>query len=400
MFNSGNTPLIRARQLEKKLNVGRIYLKLEGTNPTGHMIDRIAELSVFNAKKNHFNHIIAYGGNHFLKAMSYFASQQNIKLSILKKTKNQSIQANYIEIKSHKKNIQEKVFQYAKEMHAYLAFEEEQIDLLKNIVYSQMTDELLMKTKNEVDHIYISHHYRNTTKVIEEHMFKRYIEQTIETMPKIIYGYNENQKEKISNDNLSQMLTPMEKIKMARLLRQNEQIKIPAKDTLAFGAFYKDIQEGKIKKGNHVIVLENAKTYIDVKRIYDFNEETKEELIQMAISWLVEYQDSILETKDAIESALKNGYILTAQYQQKIEGICVIVNTGFEAFIPSFHLAYIATDPLSKGRGVGTELIQRAIDLTDGSLSLHVDLNNKSARRLYEKMGFKLKYYRMIYEQK
>jgi threonine synthase len=382
MFNSGSTPLIRARHLEKKFNIGRIYLKLEGTNPSGHMIDRIAELSVFNAKKKKFTQIMVYGKKNYFDAMNYFANQQNIKLIVINKT-----------------NSHEKTVQIAKELNAYLAIEDEQIELFKNIAFTKMTDELLLKTKYKIDHIYISESCHYITAEINKHIFKRFIEQVTEVEPKMILGCNDHQNQNDDYYLETQFISTNEKANMAKILRQSEQIKISSKDTLAFGAFYKDVLEGKIKKGNHVIILENAKTHIDVKRLIDFNKETKDQLIQMTTTWLADYQDSIQETKDAIENAIQNGFILTAQYEQKIEGICIIVNTGFDAFIPSYHLAYIATDPLSKGRGVGTELIQRAIDLTDGSLSLHVDLDNKSARRLYQKMGFKLSYYRMIYEQ-
>jgi threonine synthase len=70
---------------------------------------------------------------------------------------------------------------------------------------------------------------------------------------------------------------------------------------------------------------------------------------------------------------------------------------GFKDFIPTYHLAYIGVKPGNKGRGVASELIQRAIELTDGNLSLHVDLDNKRAKNLYRKMGFDHVYDRMIY---
>ena len=44
MRKSGRTPLMRARKLENVLNVGEIFLKLEGANPSGSEYDRIAEV--------------------------------------------------------------------------------------------------------------------------------------------------------------------------------------------------------------------------------------------------------------------------------------------------------------------------------------------------------------------
>ena len=94
---------------------------------------------------------------------------------------------------------------------------------------------------------------------------------------------------------------------------------------------------------------------------------------------------------------MEKGHILLASRNGKYEGVCIVANTGFEYFHPHYHLAYIGTEKSSKGRGLATELIQRAIDLTDGSISLHVDLDNKGAKKLYEKLGFKHVYNRMIY---
>ena len=71
---------------------------------------------------------------------------------------------------------------------------------------------------------------------------------------------------------------------------------------------------------------------------------------------------------------------------------------GFETFIPSYHLAYIGVKKGNSGRGVATELINQAIEKTNGNLSLHVDIPNGRAKKLYEKMGFVHTYDRMLYK--
>jgi len=45
----GRTPLIRANKLERELGVSKIYLKLEGNNPSGHREDRLAYLIIREA---------------------------------------------------------------------------------------------------------------------------------------------------------------------------------------------------------------------------------------------------------------------------------------------------------------------------------------------------------------
>jgi threonine synthase len=76
----------------------------------------------------------------------------------------------------------------------------------------------------------------------------------------------------------------------------------------------------------------------------------------------------------------------------------VVVDLKIDKFIPRYHLGYIGINPDNKGRGLGSELIKEAIDITEGNISLHVDLDNKNAKKLYKKMGFVHKYDRMIYK--
>jgi threonine synthase len=67
-------------------------------------------------------------------------------------------------------------------------------------------------------------------------------------------------------------------------------------------------------------------------------------------------------------------------------------------FFPKYHLSYIATKSNIRGIGIATQLIKKVIDLTGGNFSLHVEIDNKRAIRVYEKMGLKKTYYRMFYK--
>ena len=46
----GNTPLVRAQKLEKRLGIRRLLLKLEGANPTGTHKDRMALIYALDAR--------------------------------------------------------------------------------------------------------------------------------------------------------------------------------------------------------------------------------------------------------------------------------------------------------------------------------------------------------------
>jgi len=97
-------------------------------------------------------------------------------------------------------------------------------------------------------------------------------------------------------------------------------------------------------------------------------------------------------------NAFNHGYVLGAFYQGMLAGIAIVSRSRFDTFFPRYHLSYIATRQDTKGRGIATELLQQVIDLTRGDLSLHVETDNERAIKLYEKMGLRKKYYRMMYQ--
>lgn len=74
-LNEGNTPLIKADNLAKKIGLDcNVYLKFEGCNPTGSFKDRGMTLAVTKAKENGANAIIcASTGNTSASAAAYGA---------------------------------------------------------------------------------------------------------------------------------------------------------------------------------------------------------------------------------------------------------------------------------------------------------------------------------------
>jgi threonine synthase len=104
------------------------------------------------------------------------------------------------------------------------------------------------------------------------------------------------------------------------------------------------------------------------------------------------------EILEATDNAFERGFVVGAYDRGNLVGIAVISNSKWETFFPHYHLSYIATKKDLRGMGIATQLIQKAIELSKGSLSLHVETDNKRAIKLYEKMGLKRKYYRMLYK--
>ena len=184
------------------------------------------------------------------------------------------------------------------------------------------------------------------------------------------------------------------------LLAKEEHIRVKKQEVLPFAMFLKRYKQDQINDGEHVIIIDQAKTRVKIRRLESFDDISKDDLLAYVDHYLDQYSDPIDDAKDALENAMDKGYILVASRDEEVDGVCVVVHMGFNQFIPTYHLAYIGTNPKSKGRGLGTELIEYAVDLADGNISLHVDLDNQRAKKLYEKMGFKHVYNRMIFQDK
>jgi ribosomal protein S18 acetylase RimI-like enzyme len=70
-----------------------------------------------------------------------------------------------------------------------------------------------------------------------------------------------------------------------------------------------------------------------------------------------------------------------------------------EGYIPENILVYIATHRDSRGKGIGTLLMQKVLELTQGSIALHVEPENPAVQ-LYRKFGFTNKYLEMRLNKK
>ena len=75
----GDTPLTRARNLERENGIRQVYLKFEGANPTGTHKDRIAFAQVFDALRRGFDTVTVATCGNFGTAMSFAASVAGIR---------------------------------------------------------------------------------------------------------------------------------------------------------------------------------------------------------------------------------------------------------------------------------------------------------------------------------
>jgi len=114
---------------------------------------------------------------------------------------------------------------------------------------------------------------------------------------------------------------------------------------------------------------------------------------------LEQYGDERSDIEKAINYSLKEissfgGFVLKAFYNEKLVGIVVVNKTGMSGYIPENILVYITVDNSQRGKGYGKSLINKAIELSEGNIALHVEKDNP-ARFLYEKVGFTNPYLEM-----
>ena len=88
------------------------------------------------------------------------------------------------------------------------------------------------------------------------------------------------------------------------------------------------------------------------------------------------------------------GFVLVLEVDTAIQGVTIVNKTGMDGYIPENILVYIAVHKNARGKGYGKTLMNKAIEVADGDIALHVEPNNP-AKFLYEKLGFENKYLEM-----
>ncbi|REC40057.1 GNAT family N-acetyltransferase [Chryseobacterium sp. 5_R23647] len=131
------------------------------------------------------------------------------------------------------------------------------------------------------------------------------------------------------------------------------------------------------------------------------NENQKQEIVQFLFKHLEQYGDPEKDISDAINYALgfenkPGGHVITARDEKTnhLVGAVVVNKTGMSGYIPENILVYIATDIEVRGKGIGKNLMQEAIDSSQGDIALHCEPENP-ALHLYKKLGFSSKYLEM-----
>jgi threonine synthase len=439
---------MRAKKLEKFLGVEEIYLKLEGANPYGHKFDRVSEVIVKDALNHKTNGLLVDGSDDYINSFIQFCetNELSVKIPLFKneKWKENSFKNNelFIDFRTDKiNNKHELLDNYCKNNNFYNASYQYANRHLSIISLQKIGEEIADKLGDDINTVFTQLSYGYTVSSLYNGFVNKWVDGDINkypqifscTIPKgnaIFNDYKKNMEMSdledynikvnkytrnlftgegvLLEDTLRAIRDTEGKIisvdeallkESVQVLKKQESILLSTEEGYSFAGFYKLAKEGKLKNGKHVIVLNDGKSDLELYRVTSFEKYSKETISSWIKEWLQDYSDPIEETEDAVASAIKNGYILLALRNNNPQGVCVVVNLGFKDFIPTYHLGYIGTKEGNKGRGIATELINQMIELTNGKLSLHVDLENKRARKLYEKLGFSTAYYRMIYHK-
>ena len=134
------------------------------------------------------------------------------------------------------------------------------------------------------------------------------------------------------------------------------------------------------------------------------NKKSMEEFIDFLYRHLGEFRDSKEDIGKAVNYAFsksdgKGGFLLEVFDDEQIVGGVVINDSGMSGYIPEYVLVYIAVHENRRGEGIGRMLLEEAVKLCEGDVSLHVEYDNP-AKRLYERVGFTSKYAEMRYKKR
>ena len=404
----GRTPLVRAKNLEKKLGVKNIYLKLEGNNPSGYRIDRLTYILIKDALRINRNTICLNVGSSFAKSLAYLSQSYNINCvfvvaSIDEYRDNELFNKPNIEFIEYGKTPEERiqhVIELCKKNRWYNANPGMNNSMISSIAHSKIVEELHSKIKGNIDTVFIQSRYGYSLAGLDLGFRQLWVDNELKKIP--VLNSCTNDVENLFNDTVGKIieLTEDEVDYYVSEFQEIENIKLTTANGYAIAGFMKEAEQHKLSNGNHVILLNDGTIDIDVRQV------TSEEcldgnvIINLVNEWLNEFTDPICEIEEAYHNAEEKGFIIAAFYNNEICGIGIVVNLGFKYFATKYHLAYIATNDRIEGSGIATMILNEAVELSEGDISLHVERTNVGAIKLYEKMGFKDYYSRMIHLSK
>ncbi len=131
--------------------------------------------------------------------------------------------------------------------------------------------------------------------------------------------------------------------------------------------------------------------------------EEKNKIVKFLYKHLEQFGDSKSAISKSIDYAFsteksKGGFIIVAIDDMEPVGVLIMNKTGMSEYIPENVLVYIAVHKNYRVvKGIGRYLMEKALDISEGDIALHVEYDNKSAIKFYKRIGFSTKYIEMRY---
>ncbi|MBW3582800.1 MAG: pyridoxal-phosphate dependent enzyme [Euryarchaeota archaeon] len=443
----GDSPLLRAPTLSKVLGLPNLRVKLEGTNPTGTQKDRIAYLEVENAVSHGHDRITAASCGNFGVAVAYAANVRGLHCDIFTPD---HFQGERIELMEKLGAVVHRVpgtyedavrasRMHARNENAYDGNPGGTSTMRVLAGYGPIAEEILRQTDVVPNCVAVSVGNGSTLAGIHLGFRNAWARGEIDRIPIMLAGTSRGNNPIVAAAARDQdRCTPLDPrsvhetavneplvnwdaldgtaaltavrdsrgsaygVEDERLLELHDALLTDGFDAhpaslAAVGAIADAIEEGLVDRdGICVAVLTSGRATIGVERLAERPADWKGFLGELD-TWLGRYSDPEAEIDEAVGLAFDDGHVLAATDAEGMLGICALTPMTFKSFFPKYHLSYIAVAPRARGRGVGSLLMEEAIRITRGDVSLHVETDNEKAIRLYEKFGFSKKYYRMIY---
>lgn len=443
----GRTVLYKTTQLNVEIGVAELYLKMEGLNPTGHMHDRVAYYLVKEAVQLGFNTIVVASLGQLGESLAYISEIFGLACRVVmpkgsvdrKKRWYKEPHVEIIESGSNYSEAYHRSSELAAANNWYDANHGYSNCCITDNVYAEIAEEIVAKLGSSPRNIFCflsngalitglhlgfrslwrrglvqriprimvacagdDNPLYRAWKQRERHLKDRESLNRYKGMSKNTIEYNiidpQNVLNAVNDSNGAFINVTTDKIRqMMTQTKSLENLKVAFRGAASLAACAEAASHGLIEHDEtNVIVLEEGRNELDVRQLTDDDFENIEQLADYVDTYLGKYGDDRQSILEALQVAFVNGFVLGAYISGEMKGLAVVIKMPVSVVLPGYHLVYIGTDITAGSRGIGTRLMDTVRRLTDGNFSLHVDVENKKAIKLYEKMGLKKAYYRMI----
>lgn len=443
----GNTVLFKAAGLAEQLKIDQLYFKMEGLNPTGHMHDRIAYYLVQEAIQLDFKTVVVASLGQLGQSMAFMASSFGLQCRVVMPSgsvdrKNQWFQEANVEIieagHTYNEAFQRSV-ELARENNWYDANHGYSNCCITDTVFAEIAEEITAKLGKNPENVFCF--LSNGALITGLHLGFRSLWRRglIQRIPRIFVACagNDNPlyqafaagkrrltdatsfsryKGMTKNNIEYQIIDPQsvlnavydsggalinatnEEIKdMMNTVKAAENLKIAFRGSAAVVACSKALSDNIISRDQTgVVILEEGRNDLKLRQVSADEYEDLDALAEYVERYLGRYGDDHESVLETLLQAFASGFVIGAYMSGKLRGLAIVIKMPVEKVMPGYHLVYIGADITTGSRGIGTRLMEEVRRYTNNSFSLHVDVENKKAIRLYEKMGLKKAYYRMI----